>query len=221
MMEYKKGAEVRNANGEKVGEIDRVVIDPNGGQVSHIVVRKGFLFPEDKVIPLDLVRDASSEQVNLSESIDFDNLPDFTEVDYLPLDTEEAQTRGLAAPMYWYPTIGAPPLMWGAGHWGMYPPGGAGYTQPVSIEQNIPEGEIALEQGAEVIDQHGESLGKVEQVITSRSGDQLTHIVVTKGMLDRKKKLIPASWISHIKEDGVKLCIDAKLVDKLKDYDER
>ncbi len=42
-MQFKRGAEGFTADGRKVGGIDRVVIDPRTREVSHVVIRKGFL----------------------------------------------------------------------------------------------------------------------------------------------------------------------------------
>ena len=48
---YETRTNIYNQNGDKVGSIDRLVIDPRTNEVTHIVVRKGFLFTKDKVIP--------------------------------------------------------------------------------------------------------------------------------------------------------------------------
>lgn len=59
-MQFKEGTDVFTIDGDKVGSIDRVVIDPRNNEVTHLVVRKGFFFPTDKVVPMDLVRTAEA-----------------------------------------------------------------------------------------------------------------------------------------------------------------
>ena len=54
-MQFKKGADVFSGEGEKIGTLDRVVIDPRTREVSNLVVGKGILFRTDKVIPITLV----------------------------------------------------------------------------------------------------------------------------------------------------------------------
>jgi sporulation protein YlmC with PRC-barrel domain len=54
-MQFKKGAEVFSSDGEKIGTLNRVVIDPRTREVSNLVVEKGFLFKTDKVVPITLV----------------------------------------------------------------------------------------------------------------------------------------------------------------------
>jgi sporulation protein YlmC with PRC-barrel domain len=46
-MQFKENAEVFTSTGEKDGRIDRVVIDPNSNELTHLVVKKGFLFTKD------------------------------------------------------------------------------------------------------------------------------------------------------------------------------
>jgi len=41
-MQFNENAEVFTSTGEKVGRIDRVVIDPKSDELTHLVVKKGF-----------------------------------------------------------------------------------------------------------------------------------------------------------------------------------
>jgi sporulation protein YlmC with PRC-barrel domain len=43
-VELTKGTDIYTADGEKVGSIDRVVLDLETREVTHVVVQKGFLF---------------------------------------------------------------------------------------------------------------------------------------------------------------------------------
>ena len=204
-MDYPAGASVISADGEQVGELDRVVIDPKNGSVTHLVVRKGFLLPVDKVIPVELVSSSQENEVHLKEeSGRMEELPDFIETNFLPLDEQEMARHGytgdIAHPIYWYPGVGAAPLMWGGGYWGTTSPA-MGYPNiyPVEQDQNIPEGTVALKQGARVIGMDGEHVGDVAEVLTESEHDRITHLVITKGVIGKQRKLIPANWIDGIK----------------------
>ncbi len=92
-MQFKQGANVSTFDGKSVGTVDRVVLTPKTKEVTHIVVRKGFLFSEDKIIPLSLITSATENQVTLrQDATDLDKLPPFEEVHYIPLDETEART---------------------------------------------------------------------------------------------------------------------------------
>jgi sporulation protein YlmC with PRC-barrel domain len=76
-MKFVKGADVFSSLGEKVGSIDRVVIDPKTDEVSHLVIKKGLLLAE-KVVPIAWVRNTSDRLVTLKHTAkSFDDLPDF------------------------------------------------------------------------------------------------------------------------------------------------
>lgn len=78
-MQFKQGTHVYTTDGKDVGAIDRVVLDPRTDEVTHVVVRRGWLFTEDKVVPIDLIDQAVAEQVQLRSDVrDLDQLPEFT-----------------------------------------------------------------------------------------------------------------------------------------------
>jgi sporulation protein YlmC with PRC-barrel domain len=83
-MEIREGASVVTTKDDKVGTVYRIVIDPRTMQITHLVVRKGFLFTDDKVLPMNLVERADGETVVLrSDAGDLDELPDFSEKEYI------------------------------------------------------------------------------------------------------------------------------------------
>jgi len=64
-MQIQANALVVSADGKDLGHVRRVVIDPRNDQIKDIVVRKGKLFTEDRVVPMELVAETVSEQVRL------------------------------------------------------------------------------------------------------------------------------------------------------------
>src|SRR5690554_2654386 len=107
-MEFKEGAPVRTADGKDVGRVDRVVLNPRTKEVTHVVVRKGLLFREDKIVPLSLIAMATGEGLMLRpDAGDLDHLPPFEETHYVPADEADARAAAyqanMATPLYWYP----------------------------------------------------------------------------------------------------------------------
>jgi uncharacterized protein YrrD len=208
-----KNATVFTMDEEKVGRIDRVVIDPRTREVTHVVVRQGFLFTEDKVLPISLVASAEDDRVVLREDAqNLEALPRFETVHYVPLDEAELGRIGpLVAgpdPLYGYPPYGVP--------YGSLP-----VVSPVLVpetERHVPEGEVALREGADVISADGEHVGDVEQVLTDPQADRATHFVISQGLLLKQKKLIPTTWVSRFGEESVHLGVGEKLIDSLPEY---
>ena len=50
-MKIELGARVLTAEGDEIGTIDKLILDPEGGDLHAIVVRKGLLFGRDIEIP--------------------------------------------------------------------------------------------------------------------------------------------------------------------------
>ncbi len=214
-MRYVKGTEVQNAKGEKVGTLDRVVIEPSTNDVIDLVVGKGFLFRDDKVIPVSLVDAATDKQIKLkktNQDIEKD-FPNFEESHYVDVDRTTLANRNVETQAhYWYPPMN---YVWPAGGYpGYYP----ALPYVVRTERNIPEGSIPLEEGARVISRDGKHIGNVERVITEPGENHITHLVVGEGFLLKEHKLVPAFWISKVEEDEIQLSVEARLFDRLPDY---
>ena len=86
-MQLKPDTQVVTADGKRVGAIDRVVLKPDTKEVTHVVVQKGFLFSEDKVVPLSLIGPATADKVTLRpDAGDLQELPNFEESYYIPVE---------------------------------------------------------------------------------------------------------------------------------------
>ena len=219
-MQFKQGANVSTYDGKNVGNVDRVVLNPKTKEVTHIVVHKGFLFNEDKLVPLSIVSSATEDKVTLRpDAVDLDKLPPFEEVHYIPLDESEAVSVaypvGWASPFYMYQPLA------GSLTSPDYAPSYAG-QQPYrsETEQNIPEDTVALKEGARVISDDDQHVGNVERIFTHTGSDRATHFLVSAGLIFKDHKLIPTSWIHDIQEGEVHLNINAGTLENLPEFHE-
>jgi len=213
-----RAEDIYTPDGDKVGSIERVVLDPKTKEVSHVVVEKGFLFPEEKVVPIDLLRPTADNGLILRQGpYTFDDLPNFIEQEYVPADVETASTAESTAkemqPVYWYPPVG---IGWWQGI--AYRTAAESGFKRVT-EFNIPKGTVALKEGARVLSSDDEHVGDVEEVLTEPEADRASHLVVSRGLLHKTKKLLPTSWISTILADEVFLSVPVHLVESLPDYE--
>jgi sporulation protein YlmC with PRC-barrel domain len=223
MMQFKENAEVLSATGEKVGRIDRVVIDPKSNELTHLVVKKGFLFTKDKVVSLDLVGATHEDRVILKEGPgDPDDFPDFEETHYLPLDEGKAPTQrdpSRISPLAWYYPL--PHNAWWRTRMGTYP----GYPKPPYLrrtELNIPDETVPLEEGAKVFSREGDHVGDVERVYAEEEEEEkeqrVTHVLISQGLISKTQKLIPTMWVKRVFEDEVHLSISKNFVEQLPEY---
>ena len=215
-MELKEGTDVFTASGEQVGKINRFVLDPATNEVTHIVVQKGWLLPEDKVIRTAMISTATEERVVLNKELsNFDQLPPFEQLHFVELNEADINrtnppTYRYAPAYYWYPP---------AGYIG-YPGFGPGYygLPPVETTRNIPADTVPLEEGADVISSDGEHIGNIEELMVNPESNKATHFLISEGLLFKERKLIPAHWVRSVEEDKVHLSVPSQLLERLPAY---
>ena len=202
MLILHEGTPIESADGTSLGDIDRLVIDPSGRRVTHVVVRKGIFFPSDKVIPVDVIDHADESLVRLRDSVDADRLPPFEEAHYVELDDATSRNIGRAdiRTYAWaYPLTPAPAFP----HYPVYP-----RERRYEVERNVPADSAVIEPGAHVITADGQDVGRIREVRTDHRG-ALSHVTVDPGWLE-SETLIPAHWISEVTEDTVQIGVGAE-----------
>ena len=214
-MKLKKGADVFSSVGEKIGSLDRVVLNPETKEVTHLVVEKGVLFTTNKVIPIEYVNMEVGDRITLEKTAEeLKVLPSYDPHTYINLDKTDYpdEEQNLEA-IYWYPPL----------HYPWWTTGGVSswYPKPVYVkaENVIPEDTIALEEGAKVVSKDGKHIGNVKQVIVESDEYRATHIVVGEGFLLKEQKLVPTLWITDVDEDQVTLSVSSGLFDRLPEYE--
>lgn len=211
-MHFEKGTEVFTSTGEKVGTVSRIVIDAGTRDVTDLVIQRGSLLSsEEKVIPIGLVDLAREDRIVLGETNQsIDEFLDYETTHYVPVESSD-RMHGNLETAYWYPPV----------NYQMPRAGLVGDPIPEKItrtETSIPEGRIAISEGAEVLSADDEHVGNVEQIITDSEGNTVTHFVVGKGFLLKERKLVPAFWATSMDDDKIRLSVQAEVFDRLPDY---
>jgi uncharacterized protein YrrD len=85
------------------------------------------------------------------------------------------------------------------------------------VERNIPDGTVALEEGARVLTAEGRNAGKVERVLADGGAECVTHLLVSTGMLTKEKKLVPINWVTTIGEHEIHLRVEKHALEALTD----
>ena len=208
-MEFRKGVEVFSSDDEQIGTLLRVVMDPKTRKVSHLVVKEGFLFTEDKVVPIGLVGTVTEKRITMKEiKENLDDLPRYEETHYIPIDEAGDHPESV----YWYP-----PMEVYGGRFGgapLFPE--SQFVQ--KTELNIPEGTVGLMQGAKVTAADDENVGEIESMIANPRDKRITHIVVSSGLLRKEKRIIPVHWLATVQEDEVFLSVDSRFLERLPEY---
>ena len=215
-MKFKYGSDIVNHQGEKVAELYQIVIDPASDQITHLVAKKGFLFPSDKLIPISLVVSSNEDQIKLYDfDGDFDDLDEFVEVEFVKSERERKNSlldsEGTTVP----PLLAYPP----AGHGFGYVPVINYPEQPeTEMVKNIPDETVDIPKNARVLGLNGEHVGNVEEVMVDPTSDQISHFVISKGLFFTEEKLIPASWVRGYDSNKLKLVVNEKIIENLPEY---
>lgn len=212
-MQFKLGAKVYTSDNQQVGVVDHIVMEPDKKEITHLVIRKGFLFTKDKVVPVSAVQSANADRVILQQiASNLDEFRDFEEKHYVPAGSEvwpegggSGGSKDSTQSLVGYPGIGGAPF--------------AAEPHHVTKVRNIPEDTVALKEGAKVVTSDDHHVGNVERVVTSpESEGQATHLVISQGLLTKTRRLIPVEWIAHILEGEVYLEVDQPFLDSLPEY---
>lgn len=210
------GTAVWTSDGQEIGRVAAVVVDPVTEMATDIVVRYGLAVEVDKVIPINYIREVVDHQVKLAiPAEEVGEMPDLEERAYIPLpDTEEDLARGHvpSEPDIWSnrPAVALPPLV----------------SSDTSIEanvveewRNVPDGNLVLREGLPVRSNDGKGVGNIAELVTDPATRAVTHIVVRRGRLRPREVAIPVEWIERSNEDsGITLAVDGKAVKELPDY---
>lgn len=207
-LQFQKGASVLTKNGIEVGTVERVVVNPDTNALAGIVVRNGGLLINDqKVVPAHLVADATEDLVLLQEEAGaLESMPPFEEERLVDADGDPDPAPS---------ALDQQPMIASAQAMGLPIPPAPGPV--IRVEQNIPEGTVALKDGARVITSEGAHVGNVERVLADPSADEVTHLLISRGLLLKERKLIPMKWVRSLDEEKVHLRVKRERVDKLID----
>jgi sporulation protein YlmC with PRC-barrel domain len=210
------GADVYTVHGHKFGKVSAVVLNPGHDEITHIVVRRGFVFPIDVVLPMDTVREVTDHRVNLSIGGRVAaRMPTFEASASEPLEVSDQDASGLGPrgePNIWAenPIITLPPLLSTATN-----------VQPYVVEywRNIPEQSLVLRDGLPVRASDGAVVGELDELVTDPATHAVTDIVVRQDRVLGHRKAVPVGWIERSDErSGIVLAVDKEKVAALRDH---
>ncbi|OQB25873.1 MAG: PRC-barrel domain protein [Chloroflexi bacterium ADurb.Bin180] len=205
-LSFSIGAAVHCDDG-RCGRLARVVIDPSTDRVTALIVEKGFLQREDRVVPVMAVKSASDDQIVLGmHSSALRDLQEYREVDFrVPVERwdrgkyQPEQTRYAASP---YEAV--------AGS-GVVP------SRRYRFHEGVPFSLKVVGRGTKVRDADG-SLGEVDHVLVDCEGQHITHLIVRQGLFS-DYVIVPVDAIVEVDDTGILLTLARDEVRALPRYD--
>ena len=235
-LELREGAGVFTPGDEQIGKVSGFVLDPVTNEVTHIIVQKGGLFSEDKVLPFDMVRSATEDKVVLKEDVgNFDDLLAFEETHYIRTrtgDLPQAEQTTAAEQTRYDRTIEeeanqgrSPGVPYGPAYYWYPPLGYVGYPveyyglPPMETVRNIPEDTVPLKEGTDVMSSDDQHVGDVERLLIGPETNQVTHFVISQGVFFKDRKMVPVHWVRSVDENEVHLSVTSEVLEQLPSYE--
>jgi len=209
-MQVELGAKVTTADGKQIGSIDKLILDPESGQVRTIVVQKGLLFKDDIEIGLDGIEDQAHGTVRLRYTErQLDDLPRFYEGSYTTPPPERsaayADDFGYPASAFLWPARGTASA--DADLYGHEAVGDvADEVRVMQQEQDLSN--AVIEEGSEVLGCDGKKVGSVHRIVFDSANGRPLAIVIRKGLLFTEDVELPASLIASANDGVVYLTVD-------------
>ncbi len=194
------------------GEVSRVVVDPVGQVVTHLVIEPKGRAGLARLVPVGLV-EAASPEVRLRCTLDaFGHLDPAEETQFVPGSVGYA-AYGPEQVIAW-PYYGLNP---GAGLPGGVDLGVAGFSPAVTYDR-VPLGEVEVRRGDRVEATDG-SIGRIQGLVVDPHDHQVTHVLLQEGHLwGRRDVAIPIKAVSRV-GDTIRLRISKQEVQDLPPVD--
>ncbi len=218
-VDVKEGTGVFSSDGQQIGRVGRIVLDPETDELTHLVVGQ-IGSATERVVPFEMVHGTTQDQAFFNgDTLDLDRLPLFDEAYFVRIDGREGsngvrQTNAYpseqAAPAYyWYPPQGHP----GFPGYGL---GQQGWPR-TDTEQDAPVEIVPMQEKTNVISADGRYVGDVELLFLEPDSEKVTHFLISQGVFLNDRKLIPAGWIKNADEQ-VHLIVPSDVLQRLPAY---
>jgi len=204
-MAIELGAKVMTSDNHEIGKIDKLILDPDGGDIHAIVVHKGVLFGRDIEIPLAEIVGQQAGMIQIRHSNKhLDELPRFHEADYTApppeRSTEFASGYGYPAGSLLWPSSYSGPM---SGEPYGHDATGAVRDEVAAIHHEQDLGNSVIREGSTVRSLDGEKVGEVHTIEFDAKTAHPTRLVVRKGFLFHEDVDVPVSLISSVGDDVI------------------
>jgi sporulation protein YlmC with PRC-barrel domain len=210
------GAEASCSDGA-CGQVQRVIVDPVAGAVTHLVVEPKHRRDRGRLVPLDLVNATAGEIRLQCTQAEFEKLDPAEETEFIA-GTGTYAGYGPGQVGYW-PYYGLGGMGGGMGGMGIGGIGMGGRNVPQTITYDtVPLGEVEVRRGEHVHATDGQ-IGRVQGLVIDPASRHVTHVLLQEGHLwGRKQVAIPISAVASTSE-GIQLKITRQEVQDLPPVD--
>lgn len=200
------GADVICQDG-RCGKLLKLVVDPEQAEITDLIVEKGFLLKEDRMIPLDKIEKTSPEEIQLSlTGEELEELETYQEFAFEVIKPEEGEDFSEGEIVMYSPMV--------------TPYGSvAGPFLPAVrklVQEGLEEDQKVVQRGTAVVNQE-QNLGEIDHLLVDRETGKIRHLVLEVGALDHAV-ILPFAEVQEIKQDRVVVAILEEELEELPRY---
>lgn len=227
------GSHVKSRDGQDVGVVKHLIVDPADNHVRAVVLEQGFILTQDSVVPIEELSLTPSNEVQINRlASEVHDLPafhasDYTEPRYPDSDPDAPKRYGLPlAGVLWPSVYPYPGSITGQGGYGAFPV----FVPPGDIQEGVPVASVDREEatvpveedgdrnaqahlttisrGSDVIALNGDKVGEVQDVEFDGMSGRPMNVVISRGVLFTERITLPAEKIASVTDGAVNLNID-------------
>ncbi|HUF53449.1 MAG TPA: PRC-barrel domain-containing protein [Dehalococcoidia bacterium] len=213
------GARVRTSDGEDIGKLHAIIVDPRDNRVTHIAVSGGPFFPDPgfgspTIVSVDLedVRDAGEDHVDLRiDQAAFEDLPLYSHTHFVEIpDEERTPEDARGRPALWETGLALVASLSSLAT-GIAVP--AEHFRKASYERHI------LNDAPVWRIEPNTHIGYVERVLIDEASGEIEALVVKRGVLFHEETVLPVRYVKDISDGVIRVQIsdaDLKYLDTFK-----
>jgi uncharacterized protein YrrD len=210
-VDFKIGAKVVCKEGE-CGKLSKLVVDPHTNRITDLVLEKGVLLKEDRVLPMGVVKSATSEEIQLTLKSDhLDKYPQYREKEYVVPRNEE-RVADAYGPMARYVTARD----------NRY---GLEFPRPVvprvketrvTVGEGVSSRKAVIGRGTPVTNVDG-TVGEVDHLLLDEESGRISHVVVNRGAAGHPL-VVPIKSVERLSDDAIFISPDSEALGQVSCY---
>jgi uncharacterized protein YrrD len=198
------GSEVLASDGEKIGDVDGIVVDSGNGRVQQLLVESGLLRRRRRLVGISAVQAGGAPlRLDMTKAT-ADQLPTYIQFEATLQSPQTPEmpmvlpAAGVGGPVMAEPVQGAIDYT-GSGSFIESAPID---PDPSEVISNLEENDVILGRDTRVVDWGGDDLGGLEQI--EIDGDAaITQVVVSEGVLFERDRTIAGSTITSYGDNRI------------------
>lgn len=211
-MRVKLGEHLLTKDGQDAGVVDKVIMDPNSGEVTTVVVRRGGLLHHDVEVALNQIVSGPDGQPRVDLAADaLADLPAFEEANYTTIPAAvNVPSEYPGATALW--PLASTPMSFG----GEPPPyGGRAVQEEVATQLYTADlNNAVIQSGSAVYSKEGHKVGEVERLAFDTDG-RLLRVIVRQGFLFSREFALDGRLVDGAADGKIYLNIDRQRVEEL------